>query len=107
MKPLQTKESEKTTEKYLKDQVLRLGGLSYKWVSPNNSGVPDRICFFNASLIVLVEIKSEGLKPSPLQAHVFSRLSELGHPVFVVDTKTAVDQLMKTIGERLNELSRD
>lgn len=96
-----TKQSEKTTEHYLTDQVVKSGGLSFKWVSPNNSGVPDRICFFPSGLIVLIEVKSQGLKPSPLQAFTFERLGKLGHPVFVVDTKAAVDKLILAIQEQI------
>lgn len=36
-------ESEKTTEKYLRDEVRKIGGRAYKFVSPGNTGVPDRL----------------------------------------------------------------
>ena len=37
---------ESTFEAKFGKMVKRLGGLSYKWVSPGNAGVPDRIVFF-------------------------------------------------------------
>ena len=40
----QNLESEKTVEAYLRDRMRSLGGKAYKWVSPGNDGVPDRIC---------------------------------------------------------------
>ena len=40
--PLKNKK-EKSIEKRLVDGVKALGGRCYKWVSPGNSGVPDRI----------------------------------------------------------------
>ena len=36
---------EKDIEKFLNDNIKKLGGRSYKFVSPGNSGVPDRIIF--------------------------------------------------------------
>jgi len=96
------KQSEKTTERYLKDQIVKLGGFSAKWVSPNMAGVPDRICFLPNGFIVFVEIKSEGLKPTPLQEFVFKRLNMLGQPVFIVDTKEKVDALLDIIKEKIN-----
>ena len=37
---------ESTFEAKFGKMVKRMGGLSYKWVSPGNAGVPDRIVFF-------------------------------------------------------------
>ena len=34
---------EKDIEKILVNEVKKLGGRAYKWVSPGNDGVPDRI----------------------------------------------------------------
>lgn len=36
-------ESEKETEKYLRDEIKKMGGAAYKFVSPGNAGVPDRL----------------------------------------------------------------
>ena len=36
-------ELERDAERLLRDEVKKLGGKSYKFVSPGNSGVPDRI----------------------------------------------------------------
>ena len=37
---------EKDIEKILVGEVKKLGGRAYKWVSPGNDGVPDRIVVF-------------------------------------------------------------
>ena len=34
---------EKDIEKYLRDEIKKVGGIAYKFVSPGNSGVPDRL----------------------------------------------------------------
>ena len=37
---------EKDIEKVLVAEVKKLGGRAYKWTSPGNDGVPDRIVIF-------------------------------------------------------------
>ncbi|MGC5220863.1 VRR-NUC domain-containing protein, partial [Escherichia coli] len=34
---------EKDIENYLRDQVKKIGGIAYKFESPGNAGVPDRL----------------------------------------------------------------
>ena len=36
---------ENELEKKLRDKVKKLGGKAYKFVSPGNAGVPDRLVF--------------------------------------------------------------
>ena len=101
--PFDKKESEKNTEKFLTSQVQKLGGLSFKWLSTNNAGVPDRICLFKTALVVFVEVKSEGLKPSKLQALVHKAIKALGFEVHVVDTKAKVLQLIEHVKTLIKE----
>lgn len=91
MKSLQPKESEKDTERYLSKCMIGLGGLSYKWSSPGNSGVPDRICIFPTGQVVFVELKSEGKKPTELQEFVHRNLRDKRCIVRVLTTKLEVD----------------
>ena len=37
---------EKDIERILVTEVKKLGGRAYKWTSPGNDGVPDRIVIF-------------------------------------------------------------
>lgn len=55
------------------------GLLTYKFVSPNNRGVPDRIvvCTSNGCILFL-ELKQRGKRPSALQIHEINRLREAG-----------------------------
>ena len=101
--PFDKAESEKDTEKFLTVQVKRLGGLCFKWISTNNAGVPDRICLFKTALVVFVEVKSEGLKPSKLQALVHKAIRALGFEVHVVDTKAEVLALITRIKSLIEE----
>ena len=86
------KESEKVTERYLSAQIMIRGGLCYKWTSPNNRGVPDRICVFPSSKIVFVECKSEGCKMSKMQLSIAKLLRvKCKVNVHLVSTKKQVD----------------
>ena len=58
---------EKDIEKILVNEVRKLGGWAYKWVSPGNDGVPDRIVFLPGRPPVFVELKTETGKLSALQ----------------------------------------
>ena len=49
-----TTESEKAVEAYLVKRMREIRGKAYKWVSPGNNGVPDRICLFPSGICELV-----------------------------------------------------
>lgn len=89
---------EKEVEQYLVKRVKEMGGKAYKWVSPGNDGVPDRIVFFYG-MTVLVELKAPGKKPTPLQIAKHKELEKLGQQVFVLDTKEDVDQFIQGLRE--------
>lgn len=84
---------EKDIEKYLVKRVKEMGGKAYKWVSPGNDGVPDRIVFFSG-MTVLVELKAPGKKPTPLQIARHKELAKLGQKVLVLDSKESVDEFI-------------
>lgn len=48
---------ESKIEVWLNDQIKKLGGRSYKFVSPGNPGVPDRIYLLPDGRIYFVELK--------------------------------------------------
>lgn len=95
-------ESEKTTEKYLRDEIRKIGGTAYKFVSPGNTGVPDRLICLPGKKVVFVELKSEGKHSTPKQKQQQNKLRTLGFTVYAdIDTKAKVDKL---IGELKNEI---
>lgn len=75
---------EKDIERILTEEVKRLGGRSYKWVSPGNDGVPDRIVILPDTGVIFVELKSETGKLSPVQKVQIERLRNLGQWVEIV-----------------------
>lgn len=87
------KESEKKTEKYLKDVIASLGGKSYKWQGIR--GVPDQICMLPGKIIFFVETKSEGDKTRGQQDLRIREIAELGQNVYRAYTKEDVDKLIK------------
>ena len=58
---------EKEIEKILVTGVKKLGGRAYKWASPGNDGVPDRIVILPGEMPYFVELKSETGRLSALQ----------------------------------------
>ncbi len=90
-------ESEKDTERYLNQEMVKIGGSSFKWVCPSVRGVPDRICIFPSGEVIFVEVKSEGDSPKPHQVRVHGLIRKSGGKVFIVETKNSVDKLIELI----------
>ena len=91
-------ENEKSTEAYLRDEAKRLGGRSYKWVSPGRAGVPDRIVIAPGGRVVFVETKSEGEKSNKQQKRFQAELEALGCTVYRdIDTKGKVREMLREV----------
>lgn len=86
---------ERDIEAYLRDQIKRLGGIAYKFVSPGNAGVPDRLVLLPAGRVAFVELKASGKKPTALQELQQKRIAGLGFKVLVIDSKEQVDEFIK------------
>ncbi|QNM07187.1 VRR-NUC domain-containing protein [Wansuia hejianensis] len=86
---------EKEIERVLVEQVKRLGGRAYKWVSPGNDGVPDRIVILPGERPCFVELKTETGKLSRLQELQIGRLRKLGQDVRVLHGIQEVDAFLE------------
>lgn len=75
---------EKEIEKVLVEQVKRMGGRAYKWVSPGNDGVPDRIVVLPGMQPIFVELKTETGRLSALQKIQNGWLRSMGQTVYVL-----------------------
>ncbi len=64
---------EKESEKRLIRKVRTAGGVSWKFVSPNNRGVSDRIVLFFGR-VIFVEMKREGNDLTPKQRQFRQRV---------------------------------
>ena len=85
---------ERDIEKYLVTQVKNLGGKAFKWSSPSHRGVPDRLVFLPHGILLAVELKAQGKKPTKLQNYSHEELRSLGTEVLVIDSKAKVDALL-------------
>lgn len=89
--------TEKDIEEYLRLGVKKLGGVAFKFTSPGNSGVPDRLIVMPGNRIYFVELKRPGGRTSPLQNSQISRLKDLGCRVLVVDSKESAERFLNDI----------
>ena len=88
--------SEKEIEIYLVRKIKNKKGIAYKFTSPGNSGVPDRLCLLPNGKIFFVELKSPGKKPRALQVNQITKITKLGQRVYVMDSKEKVDEVLET-----------
>jgi hypothetical protein len=88
---------EKVIEKYLIDKVANLGGKAYKFSSPNNRAVPDRLCVFPRSILAFVECKASDktVDPKSLQNKIIKSLRDLGQVVLIINSKSQVDTFIE------------
>lgn len=91
---------EKEIEKYLRDEIKNLGGRAYKWVSPGNDGVPDRIVILPGRAPIFVELKTETGRLTRLQSIQIDRLTQMGQQVAVLYGKSQVSAFIKHCRER-------
>lgn len=86
---------ESEIEKKVSDYAKAKGWLVYKFVSPSQRGVPDRI-FIRGGKLFFVEFKAPGKKPTKLQDKIFGKIREELFEVYIIDD---VEQGKKLIGE--------
>ena len=89
--------TEKDIEEYLRLGVKKLGGTAFKFKSPGNAGVPDRLIVMPGNRIYFVELKRPGGETRPLQNRQISRLKDLGCRVLVVDSKESAERFLNDI----------
>ena len=75
---------ESTIESKCKLWVKANGWLAYKFVSPNQRGVPDCL-FIKDGLTVYVEFKAPGKQPTKYQLHTIAKMQAHGATVHVID----------------------
>ena len=75
---------EKDIEKLFRDEIKKAGGKAYKFTSPGNDGVPDRIVMLPDGRILFVELKTDTGKLSKLQELQCRQIAELRQTVRVL-----------------------
>lgn len=87
---------ERKIEEKLRKAVRQKGGLCWKFVSPGNAGVPDRIILMQKGKFAFVELKAPGETMRSLQEKRKRQLQSLGIKVFCLDS---VEDIPKMISE--------
>lgn len=70
--------TESQIEARLVEGVRSLGGIAYKFTSPGNVGVPDRLIVLPGGHVLFAELKTEEGRPSKIQRFQIDRLRRLG-----------------------------
>lgn len=85
---------ERDIEKRLVREIRAMGGEAFKWVSPGNDGVPDRIVML-PGLIIFVELKTDRGRLAGVQRVQIRRIQRWGQEVVVVQGMDELDQFLE------------
>lgn len=85
---------EKSIENYLVKSVEGIGGLCVKFPPLFYRGFPDRIVLLPGGVVVFVETKAPGSKPTLIQRKVHAQLRGLSFRVEVLDTYERIDEFI-------------
>ena len=96
---------ENEVEKKLVDKVKSLGGKAFKFISPGNNGVPDRLVILPGNKVGFAEIKRPGGIPRKLQKRQIAFLRSLGCYAMVIDNKDDIPIFLQEL-DRWNERSK-
>ena len=94
---------EKVIEAYLVQKVKELGGIAYKFTSPQRRSVPDRLCLFPYGLMVFVEVKAPKRLPTEAQAREILRLQVMGFSAITVSSKEQVYDFIEWVKTKIEE----
>lgn len=93
---------ETKVEDYLRDQVRALGGKAYKFTSPMQNSVPDRLCLLPNAVLVFVEVKKPDGSLTDNQKAELKFIREMGQWATTVWCLADVDHLIGEIKTKLN-----
>ncbi len=79
--------SEKTTERKIKADAEKRGGVAIKLLAV--AGLPDRMVLLPGGIVMFAELKTTGQKPTKLQLYWIAFLRRLGFYCEVIDTQEA------------------
>lgn len=83
--------------------VSRLGGRAYKFVSPGNVGVPDRLVILPGGQILFAELKADTGRLSKMQRYQISQLHRPGAVVQEVRGEAGVQSFLLLCQEYMRE----
>lgn len=75
---------ERDIERKVCQYAEKNGWLTFKFTSPANRGVPDRLLIRNGQ-VIFIEFKAKGKKPTALQTKIINKIRQYGCAVYVID----------------------
>lgn len=88
---------EKDIDQKLRQAIKEMGGRAYKFISPGNIGVPDRMVCLPGGRLIFVELKTESGRLTPVQQAQIGYLKNLGQDVRVLygieDVERFIDEM--------------
>lgn len=93
---------ESKIESMLKENVEKLGGICYKFVSPGNVGVPDRLCALPYGVTFFVECKGTDGETSSKQIREMLELRKLKHNVYACRSLEELSALLILMRREVN-----
>ena len=87
---------EKDIETYLCKTVERIGGQAFKFTSPMNRGVADRVVCLPDGTVWFIEVKAPDGRLTELQKRFGRRMTDLKQNYAVLYTKEEVDEWFRT-----------
>lgn len=88
---------ESQIERALARGVKERGGLCYKFISPGNPGVPDRLVITKAGRVIFVELKTEAGRLAKIQKWQRTQLEKRGMEVRVLYGLEAVKDFLREV----------
>lgn len=88
---------ESEIERHFVWAVARVGGVSFKFASPSNRGVADRVACFPNGATWFVELKTTGGRLSPLQKMFAMSMKSLDQNYACLWTKAQIDEWVLTV----------
>ena len=89
--------SEKRLEQLLHREVLKRGGRTYKFVSPGNTGVPDRVVLLPGHPPYFVELKTDTGRLSQVQKVQIERFKKAGQKVYVTYGLEGIEKFLEKV----------
>jgi len=86
-------------EEWLNEKVKAMGGVSYKFVSPMNPGVPDRIYLMPGGVVWFVELKTEIGRLANIQKWQGERIRNMGCRYRVIKGMDQAREFVKELGK--------
>ena len=92
---------ENKVEKKLCNEIKSIGGRAYKFISPGNNGVPDRIIYLPNGAVIFAELKSPKGVLSKQQEFRIKEMRHMGQTVVILHSVPEVETFLSAISKEM------